>query len=737
MKLLLKLFLILFVLIAGIYAATPLWLPYILAGQLPPGWQLEELQSGYPGPRSINVDLLRVINESGIAAITITASDVHFTYRGPSTDIGLVSLDVYPRVFLAGSDDPLTLDDLSLPVTNLIVPSLRLSVDKMRVALHLVDAIQTGTHVPARPLVFEFEAAELAPRADQGFHLSSEVVIADSLRLAARLEINAEPDMINAFIRFPSAEDQAPWLTLEMLQETQAAQTSTRIRAVLDTEAANRDWLDSILADSTGQLFTQLGGKLEMQARFSGQDRQHIENLSLTSDNLLLVTQGGTLNLSADLLASREGENIAVNLHSPVIFRYQGKTGWLDQLPGKTVQGLQLTPRSEATIKSTLGSGSRVLILGGSRPAFSFNGDIDFDLNASAEHLVLRSTAMQIAMADLYTPDSISAEGLIKLDWDIKKPVTYITKDQQSKAASLSIAAEIESRNGQLFTTGSGTLTQASLTSPIASAGKIDITWQGLDLASLTGNLGVRTHGFAAELDNEKWTGFDFDITRALLRETGVSGTGTLVIAGRPEMAFEFFGETESGRWNIKLPPTTIKLTRLRNLLSVAHVSLPAPIKLTDGDIELQGDIVVDDVITAKMLIGGHEMLASMHDSSVRNTSFTFNAGYDNTPWANGPVSIEVFALAGGIDVSNISSEFELENADSFGLKNLYAEVFDGQLKLEKLQFLQNNIADTTVQFSHISLAKLLAYADIDGLDGTGFLDITVPIGSDQYRYAC
>ncbi len=119
MKLLLKSFLILLALLAGIYAATPLWLPHVLARQLPPGWQLEELHSGYPGPAGINIDSLRLKGVFALTGLIITSSDLRFDYKGFETAIGLVTLDLYPGAGASRSADAFTLDDLSLPVTRL------------------------------------------------------------------------------------------------------------------------------------------------------------------------------------------------------------------------------------------------------------------------------------------------------------------------------------------------------------------------------------------------------------------------------------------------------------------------------------------------------------------------------------------------------------------------------------------------------------------------------------------
>ena len=729
MKLLLKLILILCVVITGIYAATPLWLPYVLARQLPPGWQLEELQSGYPRLADIHIDMLRVKGELGAAGIALTSSDLRFTYQGLKSDIGLVSVDVYLHAAETSSADSLTLDDLSLPVTKLTGKLPQLTIKKMRVALHRTNDLHD---VAASPLLLDFEAFDLSPRSDHGFHLASRAIIAESLRFKGRLDVDVRPNFAKATLRFPSKTGQPPWLVVEIEQEDLPASTTTRIDATLNADLANREWLDSVLADSTGHMFTQVGGKLEIQANFAGQDLQNIEGLSLTSENLQLVSGNGTLNLNTELFASREGEEIAVNLQAPAKMEYQGETTLIDELLTSAIPGLRPTPRSEAVVSAELGSDSRFLFLPGNIPSIRFNGDIKLDLNSSTESLSVISNGLQIEMEDLNKPGSTTAEGLVGIELKLNAPFSYTSEDLQMAADSLSIAADLRSLDGNLVSTGGGTMMQARLTPGTVSVDRFDMTWQELDLLGLTGKLVTHTQGFITELDNEKWTGFDFDMNYTLLGKTDVSGTGTAKFASGPEIPFEFSGNPEAQRWGIKIPPTTIKLTKLRNLLSVAHFELPASIKLADGYIKLQGDVLVADRITAKMLIGGFEMVTSMHESTVRKASFTFNAGYDNGLWANGPIFIEALDLAGGIDITNIRFELELESIEHFELKNLYAEVFDGHIELGSLQFLENRIEDTAVDLSHINLSQLLAYADIDGLDGTGFLDISLPVGSDS-----
>ncbi|MDX2428501.1 MAG: YdbH domain-containing protein [Xanthomonadales bacterium] len=731
MKLLLKLFLILCLVLAGIYAATPLWLPNILARQLPTGWQLEELQSGYPGLSGINAGLLRVKGTLAVADIALTSTDILFTYEGLRTDIGQVSLDIYLRTTESDPDTPPTVNDLSLPVVKLTSWLPQLSVGQMRVALHQAEGVKTATVTPARPVVLDFKGFNLNPRLDQSFHLASQVSFEDYLRFTGQLEVDASPGLINAGIRFPAAEDSS-WLAVQLRQEELPENTITHIDVVLNTDSANRDWLDLLLASGTGRMFTQLGGSLQIRADFSGRDLQKIEHLSLSSENLHLVSDGGTLDINVNLLVSREDQKIVINLPTPAKFEYQGKTTWIDELLISAIPGLQVTSRKNAKISAELNSNSRFLFLPDTRPSISFEGDFKFDMSSSSDRLRLQSTDIQVDMADLNKPESTTADGLLKVDWDINAPIGYRTEDLQLTVDKLSIKAELISGDEKLISTGGGTLMQAHINPLDYSADRIEMTWQDLDLINLTGNLGTRTQGFNTRLDNETWTGFDFDINYVLLSNFNVDGSGKLKFSSGPELPLEFTGNTDSQRWDIKLPPATIQLSKLRKLLAVAHVEMPAAIKLKDGYIELQGNILVGDDIAANMNIAGYGMHALMHESSALDASFTFNTGYDSKLRAKGPLSIGVLALAGGIDVANIRSELALESVEHFELKDFYAEVFDGQLVLGSLQFSENKIAETTVELSHISLSQLLAFAEINGLDGTGFLDISLPLGSDE-----
>ena len=732
MKLLLKLLLPLCILTAGIFAATPLWLPYIFTRQLPPDWQLEKLEAGYPGISGINIRALHVKGAFQTVGLALTASNIRFNYLGLKTEIDSLSLEVFMQAKQDNTAGTLTLDDLSLPVTRLTGKLPEISVRQLQVVLHNSINIKPGDTGTTRPLVLDFQAFKLLPLANNNFDLSSVVSFEGIPGVIGQLDAKLKANSREARIRFPSAANSPPWLSVSLEQTDHSLNTTTRVQAVLDTRAMEQEWLDQILARSTGGLLIHVDGKLMAQADFAGKELQDIEHLLLTTEDLRIESESGALTLNTELLAAREGEKVTVSLLKPTEIRFQDTSGKIDELIATVIPGLQRTPQPSAMVLTEIKPTSKFVIHPGSGLSMEFNGEINLDMISTATDANFQFTDFQIEIEDFYRLESTTANGLITLNWEEHAAFTYTSDDISLEAEKLSVTAELISSERGMMSTGSGTLTGGHITPPDTSTTVIDIAWQDLDLLNLAGKISTRTHGFATEFDAETWTGFDFDIAFDLLSNTDINGSGTLKFDSGPDFPIEFAGNAQAQRWIITLPSTSIKLTQLERLLRVAHFDLPTSIKLADGYINMQGEVIVDDEITAEMAISGYELDASMLESSASKASFIFNTSYERTISASGPVSIESVALAGGIDVQHIKAGVNIENPETFSLSKLYAEVFDGQLNIDSLRFSDNGIEDTTAELGHINLAHLLAFADIDGLEGTGLLEISLPLGSDQ-----
>ncbi len=829
MTLKLKLLLFLCVVLAGIYATTPLWLSFVLARQLPPGWQVEKLDSAYPGLTGIKLNYLLVKGEFPDTGMILAASDIQLGYRGPAAAIGSLSLEVRPRVSGDRTATAPTLDDLSLPIIRTDGKLADISVAQLHVTIYRPANTESGHGLSMPLLVLNFNDFRLLPRPDNGFHLTAGMEIGEFSSARGSLAINTDTDSLKADIRFPADPATPPWLVVALEQLDSGDTATTRIQAVFDAGLIDQQWLDSILTGGTGGMLTHADGQLELQADFTGRHQQDIEHVSLAAKKLQVVSHRGVLDLEAELLASREGDTVTVSLPTAAKIEYRDNTGWIDDFIHSVVPGLQRTPRPVATGLLVFDPGSKLAFQHRANPSARFDGGIGVGLAASGEDFHVRFDNLQAEMADSQEPLTLTADGLVTLHWEQQAPVAYTSADLDLKADQLSLSntgrlrispeaisfeqsgdftaeftnlqtsmqtgqslrsdqfkmqgridfeqsmsapgapvdlhfngpvsahnmrvglpgdghsppmtvtaddlsatLDVVSGDGILVSTGSGTWLAGRINQPATSAASIDMTWQDFDLVELAGNLTTRTQGFATELEGETWAGFDLDLDYELFSNADASGTGTLMFANGPQLPFEFSGNIQAERWDISLPAATVKLAQLRRLLRAAHFELPAAIKLTDGYIELQGTVAAGDNIAANMSIGGHDVGASMQESSARNASFLLNTSYDQSMSASGPVSIELIALAGGIDMTNVRADIEIENMETFGLQNLHAELFDGQLMLHKLRYSTSKLEDSAIELKQINLGHLLAFADIDGLEGTGTLEISLPVSSDS-----
>lgn len=297
-------------------------------------------------------------------------------------------------------------------------------------------------------------------------------------------------------------------------------------------------------------------------------------------------------------------------------------------------------------------------------------------------------------------------------------------------ANEFNLNVTLVSDQSQFKTDGNGYLSTAEVMPLEASASRLDIKWADLSLTDLTGTLDTKTRGFKVAVNEDTWTDFDLEASINLLKNDDIKGSGKLSFGSALSLPIEFSGNTVSGWWDINLPKHTLPINGLRGVLRSAQIEVPEDLRLTDGTISVTGLIQVHDQISAKLDLSGSEIAAVLVESNAQQASFHFDAGYLTDIFATGPIAVRHLELAGGIDINDLSLDLKLENSQAFGLSNISAQLFDGQLKIDQLNYADTAIEDTRISLTHINLTKLLAYLDVDGLDGTGFIDFSLPAGS-------
>jgi hypothetical protein len=782
----LKLIIVLVIVLATLFATTPLWFPNLVENRLPDGWLLEEIDFDYPGASGVDVNTLRLKVYQNHIPVTLTARGIHLGFRQLDTRISSLTADVH-LAESSGDSGAITLDDFSLPV---IEPPRFLSLPRFT-----IGQLSLNLHFGAdRVIRSTFSELTVEPNADGGLHLAAMVGLDLGSDLHGRMVIDTQHDGFSASFRVPDNDPILNFLNVHIEQTGYPSHTKTRILADLDTSVIEPRWFESFLSPNTAGVPDHLTGRLQLQAAFSGKTSQHIDQVRLASDSLTLESENFRLEISAGLLAVQEDGKVDVSLSDPAHILYQSQpiegsslislpgikyTGEVEQNLNLRMTDLQLshsvppdpdstsvraqidlswqeaTAFSYTTMDLEVAAESMSLSTSGTVSieqqviAFEQTGDLSLELDnlkvkLAADPLQLGLESGHFAMLGrLQTEFSLSdpeksVQYLYKGPVKFHTPMIRLTTDDSNPPTVLEadewfMDAEIRAQNGELVSTGSGSALQTRLSPQNASAEKLEMQWQQLDLFAMTGVLGTRAEGFGVTLDGENWSGFDLGATYTLSPNSVVEGSATIDFENGPSLPLNFKGNLAQEQWDITLPPNIFPLAQLPVLLQAGHVEVPEMIEWNSGSVEISGRIEIDDEMRAAIMIEGHEMALAMQQSKASGGNIGLDALYAGHLEANGLVSVEKIALAGGLEVLQLSTDLDLdlEGREIIGLNNIQAKLLGGQLNLASLRLVQDRIEDTVVDLTGIDLSRLLAYVDIDGLDGSGTLDISLPLGSD------
>lgn len=732
MKSVLKLLFLLCLLLVATYATTPLWLPHVVGKQLPEGWQLRSLHSGYPGVSGINIHSIHLDGDIQAAHVTLTARGVRFSYPGFKSEIESISLDIYPddeEDTIANTDFA---DRFSLPIMTPTGHLPELSVEQLQLVFHHQRAGVTSSAEVAKPLELVLDAFRLSPGTDGNINVVTDIAVKSSPVAPGKLHLILGADSQLASIRFPNAISSGDWLTLTAEQFTDSDVTRTRIQASFVSEFVNQQWLDSMFLEGSGELVQHVEGELNLHANFSGTDLQRIEDLTLSTENLSFLTSIGLLDVKTALRLNTDEGGLEAQLTAPAELRFRDDTGEVDRLLGEAMPALRRAPRPHSLSLLSLQPGGHFKIGPGDTPSISFSGGFDFKLSSPGETIGIQSESFQFIVDQWPKLDSVQTEGAFQFELKEEVPLSYTMDTMEATSATTVISAAITSADDRLLSSGQGTFTYANLESLATSSEQLTLQWQELDIFSQTGKFTAQTRGFTSSIDEDNWSDFDFDVSFDIVNGEKIRGAGNVILQDGPVFPVMFNGNISEEKWKVSIPTYTIDSSELGYFLSAVHLDLPAAVELSDGSLTLQVQAEIGNKTIATIASQAYQLDASLEETSADDISFSFKYRLDNELSGGGPISIESLALAGGVELRNLRAKLQTLNSNSFDIQDLYAELLGGQLSLSSLKLNDWKVENTQIELSQLDLDLLLQFAHIDGLSGNGKLNISLPVISDD-----
>lgn len=793
MKALLKWLLITLILLVGIYAAAPLWLPQVLKSQLPEGWEVEQLKIGYPGIKSIQITSLSLRGNTLVADVDLSATKVRFNYQSRKLEIGSLLIDV---LLNAEADDKsaFSLDDVSLPLLkfpdNISLPEI--VVQKMQLQLH--------GNASSSPLVLNFDSIRLLPSGHQRLQLLTAVNLSAYPEVGGQLEIEMSASALRAGLALSSSTETSPWFNINLEQEFQAQESHSEITFQLNANAAGSEWLNRLVAQLTSGQVQEIEGQAQLLAIFNAdnqsESQQEIQQFRLELTKLKLKTPVEKLQLDVELLGMVEPDKLTITQGDALVFQYSSTSseGLLQrifpefQYPAEvdtTVDilwhNLQLEVADINRLDQASASGlveidwqekhafvyqSADIDLQASKLDFEVVGELDLEQQRihfeSLSELEIKLDQLQLDLISEGSRTQINADSnhtLAKLDFNFPlsqkdAPVEFTFNGSSNSeqviikliekgevqtrihAQTFPLSAVLSSKSEQLLSNGQAKLLGAEITlvggdGEIISAKNLGLSWDQLDINKQTGQLELNTKGLELIIDGESWQGFELSLQNQLKLQGELSGSGEILFSGGSSFPLEYQGNLENGKWEITIPATHIDTKRLPDLLAIARIEWPISLVAGMGSIEVSAEISVADSIRSSAKIRGEDLEFSVLENSFKGGSVDVQIALAEDLSLKGTVSLAGLKVAGGLEVDNIRTELQIINTDSLQANQLELQLFGGRLKPAGIHYSAGLITDSMLEFIDIGLHELLLFADFDGLTGSGSLDIQLPIGSD------
>jgi hypothetical protein len=738
--------LVIALLLALVYLALPLWAPAIIRAQVPAGWQLIEADMAYPGPQSVGISEIRLVTQFAGQQIHVTAVNSRLFYSGPVIDIGELIID-----FSAGDQEsgppPFSLDDLKIPVLIFTGDAPELTVSNVRIN---PDSESSGLQLRNVAL----GAADTDTRI-----ISADFVVEALESVAGQFTASLSQDKLEADITVYD-RTREPMLHIHLRQQRQGGSVTSRVNGAIEVANAALPAVVAKFFPNSTRLPEGSSGELKFTADFTGPE-QFLDVLHVQSNTLGLQLPGEHFSASLDFRAQRGDGHVMVvaNPSSATAVTWEGETGRLAEWLAELIPDFRFlnagadAGKQSATLK--ISAGSRVLFAPEDWPEARFEGAVSVQLKTAAiEVPALDITNLQFEAADMQELELAGLTGRVSLAAAVKKPFAYAIDDTELQAESMELnssgqlvikdgivryqttrALDVQLLNLMLHKPvdeEAGTVLLASF----SATGTLDYEEPDFEYSGqITGqNADIYVPGEpGAEPITLSPAGFRFNVAVKQKNDgQTVAGGGDLALLEGQRLPLTFSGNPRTQHWNMELLPVEVDALFIAPLMRAVDLPLPDIIQAGAGKISISGTAVLDPQLHAKIDLAGEGLGFTVGKSTIRGVQFTLAGDLQESFSAAGQVTVENATLAAGLAIENVNSGIEIRGEDKLLIKAISASLFNGAISISSLQLEQGVLQDMLVNLSETDLAAILAFADIDGLTGSGSVDINLPVSSDE-----
>lgn len=263
----------------------------------------------------------------------------------------------------------------------------------------------------------------------------------------------------------------------------------------------------------------------------------------------------------------------------------------------------------------------------------------------------------------------------------------------------------------------------------------LDVDAGQLEIPALSGRLQLATTGLVLHSSGKPSSGVDAELAMVLAEGSVREGSGEILLGLTGALPVRFHAHPASGDLVVTLERAVLGATELPALARALEIDLPKQLVMRQGQLEFDGDITLAErdgslAPSGELTVAARGVTLLLGETMAESLELTSRVRVAETVSASGAISANRITLAAGLEMSNLSTAIELHDPEHLALSDLRVNLLDGTVDSAGFSLAAGVIGDTMLNWRNFDLGRLLAFLDIDGLDGTGRVDATLPLVS-------
>jgi len=722
-----KLFVSLLLFILILFLFFPAWSGWILKSQLPADINLLNLETGYPGFKSISIDHLQLKTNDMI----ITIDDLELNYRFSKIVIGKILIQKEHKQPLNGDVFKLpifNIDDLNIldKFKSISIGKLNFNDNDTQMTLSVLKFLKTAEKI----YQINFDKAEI-----QGQQLTS---------LEIQATVNSRTKKLDLKIKNQS----------DFLAEVSYQLTDELLKLIAKVDI---DILQSVADYQLQDLPLKPQGLMDIniiQDRITGE-------LDLLIKNILQLS---TKEQQAVVIRQVEEKQSEI-IRFPMVMKVSSKSVALPltatvKVTSESISDLQLLPTSgriiTAPFKMRLFSELMIdknktddLQLRFSKNNFELTMDW-LKLNSSDRPLEIKIDDIKLkTIVDdfqrIISTKEIENSDTIKFKTTTDLEALSIQGDYEVSSASeepdekklLKFTAkpamnfELDFSNDidkTMYSTGELLLKELKISDATSYLNtNLQLAWKKIVPDLSTGNLVLELlsdDGNIAGINVDDLT-LNSDLK---FSENMMSGEGKLLLNNHVLTPFKLKFDRKSNDTLIELNANQLQNQLLNQFLTLLSVQNKIELQIIDGEISHKGSVLLSKKMNVESKIDVENMSFQFGENTISGINTNHIIHSIEPLEMLSELQIDNVNFASGIELNNLKANIQSLSKDELEIRSLKGETLEGSFKSDLIKTNADGFNKTLIKMKDISLTELVFFMDVPGLYGEGKISFNIPL---------